>query len=69
MSFKMYALCNAALAQDIVKEILDADASLTDSQVDDELRIVQQKMTMYNKLNEASRMKKPKRPIKGELDG
>ncbi len=64
MSFKKYALCNAALAQDIVKEITDADATLTDSQVDDELRIVQQKMTMYNKLNEASRMKKPSKPPK-----
>ena len=64
MSFKKYALCNAALAQDIVKEISDADATLTDNQIDDELRRVQQKMTMYNKLNEASRMKKPTQPKK-----
>ena len=62
MSFKKYALCNIALAQDIEAEIRAEYPQWKDKKVEKELRKVQQKMTMYNKFNTKEKMKRPKRP-------
>ena len=62
MSFKKYALCNAALSQDVEAEIRAEHPSWNDKKVEKELRKVQKIMTMYNKFNTKEKMKRQKKP-------
>ncbi len=60
MSLPKYALCNSAQAQDIEANIKTKHPEWSDQEVEEELRVSQRNLGMYNKYNEKGKIRKPK---------